>query len=54
MMKNFAFYDNYIQTHFIKEDCGIDLNKIGEKYKKFIYLLFPLDSHISILKLEIA
>jgi len=34
-MKNFAFYDNYIQTHFTKHDCGIDLKQIGGKVQEF-------------------
>ena len=37
MMKNFAFYENYIQTHFTKQDCGIDLKQIGKKTQE-IYL----------------
>ena len=35
--KNFAYYDNYIQTHFTVSHCGIDLKQIGEKTQE-IYL----------------
>ena len=31
MTKNFAYYDNYIQTRFTVQHCGIDLKQIGRK-----------------------
>jgi len=37
MTKNFAYYDNYIQTRFTIQDCGIDLKQIGKKTQE-IYL----------------
>ena len=30
-MNDLAFYDNYIQTNFAIQDCGIDLKRIGKK-----------------------
>ena len=34
---NFAYYNNYIQTHFTVQHCGIDLKLIGKKAQE-IYL----------------
>lgn len=48
-MNSLGFYDNYIQNHFVKQDCGIDLKYIG-KIAEEIY--FPVNS-ISQLPYEI-
>lgn len=40
-MNTLGFYDNYIQNHFVKQDCGIDLKLIG-KITEEIY--FPVKS----------
>ena len=37
MTKNFAYYENYIQTHFIVQDCGINLKQIGKKTQEIYF-----------------